>query len=218
MHCQALDQGEILSIRWAHDDPNPVAKDSIERADKDAMVALLQAKGISLTPASYDYPMDYQLPQAKRLKVEDGGDGILSQHPELAYPDTDAQYNQYANSAATASSSSAITSDIDNALAAKKNALERLGLLYDDSDEKKAESEPAAESEAAEEETNEEEAEENDEEGEGGWQPYVDESTGATYYFNLATGESSWTKPAELEASESATTHWTVLLFLDERV
>jgi hypothetical protein len=34
----------------------------------------------------------------------------------------------------------------------------------------------------------------------------------------LATGESSWTKPAELEASESATTHWTVLLFLDERV
>lgn len=204
MHCQALDQGEILSIRWAHDDPNPVAKDSIERADKDAMVALLQAKGISLTPASYDYPMDYQLPQAKRLKVEDGGDGILSQHPELAYPDTDAQYSQYyANAAASASSSSGITSDINSALEAKKNALERLGLLYEDNDEKKAETEPAAQSEAVEGEGDDEEADEEDEEGEGGWQPYVDETTGATYYFNSATGESSWTKPAELEALES---------------
>jgi hypothetical protein len=45
MTCQTLDKDEILSIRWAHDDPNPVAQDSIDRANKDALVALMQAKG-----------------------------------------------------------------------------------------------------------------------------------------------------------------------------
>ena len=42
---QALDQGEIIDIRWAHDDPNPVAQDAIDRANKDALFALMQAKG-----------------------------------------------------------------------------------------------------------------------------------------------------------------------------
>jgi len=41
---QSLDKGEILSIRWAFDDPNPVAQDAVDRADKDALAALLQAK------------------------------------------------------------------------------------------------------------------------------------------------------------------------------
>lgn len=48
MHCQPLDHGEVLSLRWAHDDPNPVAKDSIARADRDALVALMRAKGLFL--------------------------------------------------------------------------------------------------------------------------------------------------------------------------
>lgn len=42
---QALDHGEIIDIRWAHDDPNPVAQDAIDRANKDALFALMQAKG-----------------------------------------------------------------------------------------------------------------------------------------------------------------------------
>jgi hypothetical protein len=44
MSCQSLDKGEILSIRWAFDDPNPVAQDAVNRADKDALSALMQAK------------------------------------------------------------------------------------------------------------------------------------------------------------------------------
>lgn len=28
---QSLDQNEILCLRWAHDDPNPVAQDAINR-------------------------------------------------------------------------------------------------------------------------------------------------------------------------------------------
>lgn len=45
---QSLDQNEILDIRWAHDDPNPVAQDAIDRANRDALFALMQAKGFSL--------------------------------------------------------------------------------------------------------------------------------------------------------------------------
>lgn len=43
---QSLDQGEILDIKWAHDDPNPVAQDAIDRANRDALYALMQAKGL----------------------------------------------------------------------------------------------------------------------------------------------------------------------------
>jgi hypothetical protein len=42
---RSLDQEEVLDIRWAHDNPNPVAQDAISRADKDALFALMQAKG-----------------------------------------------------------------------------------------------------------------------------------------------------------------------------
>ena len=42
---QTMDRDEILDIRWAHDDPNPVAQDAIDRANKDALFALMQAKG-----------------------------------------------------------------------------------------------------------------------------------------------------------------------------
>ena len=50
-------------------DPNPLAKQSIERADKDALLSILQGKGISLEPAAFEYPSDYQVPAAKRLKI-----------------------------------------------------------------------------------------------------------------------------------------------------
>ena len=46
---------------------------------------------MSLEPAPFVYPSDYQLPAAKRLRLEEGGD-VLEQYPELAYPDTDNQY------------------------------------------------------------------------------------------------------------------------------
>jgi hypothetical protein len=46
MSQQSLDQNEVLSIRWAHDDPNPVAQNAIDRANKDSMAQLLIAKGI----------------------------------------------------------------------------------------------------------------------------------------------------------------------------
>lgn len=48
MYHQALDHGEILNIRWARDDPNPVAKESKKRADEDAFILAMQAKGYAM--------------------------------------------------------------------------------------------------------------------------------------------------------------------------
>jgi hypothetical protein len=132
MTCQALDHGEILSIRWAHDDPNPIAKQAIEQADKDAFVSLLQGKGVSLEPAPFVYPSDYQLPAAKRLRLEEGGD-VLEQYPELAYPDTD---NQYTSSNSNNSNSNNNNMGTDEGYQAyldtyyaQQAALSRLGMI-----------------------------------------------------------------------------------------
>jgi hypothetical protein len=222
MHCQKLDYDEILSIRWAHDDPNPVAKDSIERADKDAMFALLQAKGISLKPAEFEYPADYQLPDAKRLKVEEGGE-IVAQNPQIAYPDTDNQYQESTTSTAfdpnafttmlqqskSASNQpvSLVAAADETVAKAQQSALSQLGLLMDYGDDEGEEEEegegekevaPAnADSKEGEGEDDDDDDGEEEEEAEeaGGWRQYIDEATGAAYYFNSTTGESSWTPP-----------------------
>lgn len=34
---QSLGNGEILNVRWAFDDPNPITKKAIERANQDAI-------------------------------------------------------------------------------------------------------------------------------------------------------------------------------------
>ena len=91
MSCQALDSSEVLSIRWAKDDPNPVAQESMSRADKDALASLLQARGISIEPAAFEYPADYQLHQLpKRAR----GDVALCDVSVSDYPDTDIQYDR----------------------------------------------------------------------------------------------------------------------------
>lgn len=142
MSGQSLDGGEILVIRWAFDDPNPVAQDSIVRADKDAITSLLENKGISLEQAPFAYPASYQMPEAKRLRLEDGTAvdpklvDLLTQHPELAYPDTEGQYS--APSTSSLPQASSATTD---------------------------------------------------------WSEHTDPDTGATYFYNTKSGESSWTQP-----------------------
>lgn len=222
MSCQALDHGEVLSIRWAHDDPNPVARDAIQRADKDAMAALLRAKGVSITAAGFEYPAMYQLPGALPLAIEEGG-AVIAEHPELAYPNTDQQFQSSSSSGDTDAS----------AVEAKQSALARLGLLGSSSgtssssgasskrpqessteevdgrsddaapSSKRLRTEEAVDSKQDEVDEDEEEEEEEEEEA-GGWEEFVDESTGAKYFFNTATGESSWTKPAELVEKEQS--------------
>jgi hypothetical protein len=72
MSNQALEQEEILNIRWAHDDPNPVAQQSAKRANEDAIVAIMEAKGVSTKEVGFQYPDNYNVPDAKRQKLENG--------------------------------------------------------------------------------------------------------------------------------------------------
>ncbi|CAE7475619.1 cwc2, partial [Symbiodinium microadriaticum] len=154
---QSLDQGEILDIRWAHDDPNPVAQDAIGRADKDALFALMQAKGISMESTGFQYPAEYSLPAAKRIRLENGVD-LLQQHPDLAYPDTDVQYGDHGHSyqqIAAAGSSAA-----DGSSSAGTGAVAGVDGEVSGAP--------------------------------GDWEEFVDDESGATYFYNSKTGESSW--------------------------
>ena len=90
MTCQSLDFKEILSIRWAKDDPNPVAQNSISMADKDALASFLNARGVNIDESAFNGPQDYTNPEPKRIKLNDMD--VLEEYPELAYPDTDGQY------------------------------------------------------------------------------------------------------------------------------
>ncbi len=93
MSNQALDGKETLVVKWAHDDPNPVAKQAVARSNFDAAMVMLQASGASLQPAPFDYPEDYQLPAAKRLKGPDGTEVLVAGTAVEAYPDTDGQFS-----------------------------------------------------------------------------------------------------------------------------
>ena len=44
---QALDDEEVLSLRWAYDDPNSVTKKAIQRSNQDAMFAAMRAQGVN---------------------------------------------------------------------------------------------------------------------------------------------------------------------------
>ena len=143
-----------MTIRWAYDDPNPVAIDAIKRADQDIMYALLKAKGISVDGGSaYQYPADYAIPEPKKIMLENGVD-VTVDRPDLAYPNTDAQYQS-------------------------SSLLGQRTRPSEDEDE----------------EEEEDDGDENENDAEGGWEKLIDENTGATYYFNTHTGESSWSAP-----------------------
>ena len=67
---QSLDEDEVLNLRWAFADPNPTAKESIVRSNRDAVILGLMARGIkfvrgegvsrSLQETGYQYPANYQ--------------------------------------------------------------------------------------------------------------------------------------------------------------
>ena len=116
MRGQSLDQGEILNVKWAHDDPNPVAKEAIERANRDAVFSILQARGVSMENAQYSYPANYSMPEIKQAVLENGTN-VTAVAPQLAYPDTSAQFNDtisatsssWSNSGSSGSSSVGIS-------------------------------------------------------------------------------------------------------------
>jgi len=90
---QTLDHDEILDVRWAHDDPNPVAREAAKRANADAVVAAIKAAGHATSQAAFAVPTEYQAVEdaapvaGPAPKVE-----AIADDPNLYYPDTSAQY------------------------------------------------------------------------------------------------------------------------------
>jgi hypothetical protein len=185
---QSLDQDEILCIRWAHDDPNPVAQDAIDRANRDALFAIMQAKGITMEKAAFEYPLDYNVPDAKKMRLEDGSD-VTSQFPELAYPNTDAQYG---GTAGAAQPTQAMTPEQYHAYCQAYYA------AYASQQVSQGQSEQAptdTTSTAVSTSLAPPGSADAQAEVAAAWVKCVDEETGATYYFNDITQESSWGVP-----------------------
>lgn len=88
MSCQDLGGGEILNIRWSYTDPNPVAKEAVQRSDQDAVIAGLQAHQMCMKQTGYNYPIDYKVPDAVPL---------INGDESTAFPDTSKQYLEAAN-------------------------------------------------------------------------------------------------------------------------
>lgn len=53
---QALDGEEVLNVRWAYEDPNPIAKQAIAVANRDAFLIGLKNQGIRYAVLWEDEP------------------------------------------------------------------------------------------------------------------------------------------------------------------
>lgn len=109
MACQSLDNDEILNVRWATEDPNPVSKVNEKRRLEDMGQEAIRSKmdprivdamrtiraledGDSLEDESYrmleEMEEDNGEPQAKRLKLDSGNDAPPPASTGLLNPDT----------------------------------------------------------------------------------------------------------------------------------
>ncbi|KAL0488044.1 pre-mRNA-splicing factor cwc2 [Acrasis kona] len=66
---QALDGDEVIEIRWATDDPNPIAakRNALELREK--LIKKIESDGVSTTNLSFNYPKDYK-PEETKLPEE----------------------------------------------------------------------------------------------------------------------------------------------------
>lgn len=83
---QSLGQHEVLNIRWAHDDPNPVAKERANDADVNAALAVLGSKGVQPVPTVEELLERDEIPAAKRQKTfaeSHSSTGVVSQDLNL---------------------------------------------------------------------------------------------------------------------------------------
>lgn len=78
---QSLGKGEVLNVRWAHDDPNPVMAEARARADLAAVEAAMQARGI-VGPAERPPP---PLPASEG--PSEGGEGAAPAEEAAAPPE-----------------------------------------------------------------------------------------------------------------------------------
>lgn len=153
--------------------------------------------GISLTNTGYQYPAEYALPAAKKMKLDNGID-LLQQHPELAYPNTDQQYS---------SSSYVLPEGVsqEEYIKAWSDYAKSYGYTFPQTSNDTTTTTNAVDdntTSVANDNDNEKEEEDKEEEDQSNqqsshapskdWIEVLDDETGATYYYNPQTGESSW--------------------------
>ena len=205
MNRQALDGGEVLSVRWAHDDPNPVAQEAIDKSNKDALVALMLSRGLHLDDVGFAYPADYVLPtvpgddeqqqqQQQQLGGESssGGDregaiqvgqkrmrSAVSEALEgdsavVAYPDTNAQYGDSVGLSPPSQQQEQHEERVAADVGAEVDGVVAAAVAGGDSSSGIVAHCSSIPHEGR------------------GWVAHVDPSSGATFFHNAETGETSW--------------------------
>lgn len=200
---QALDGGEVLSVKWAHDDPNPVAKEAIEKANKDALTALLLARGINIDTvgadaAGFDYPVDYQLPEVGETDMlttgaaantatvaeaaSTGGEGVRGVVVVRDDDETEPSGKRVRVEEGGIATAAAVevkaypNTDAQYASSASSSLSAAVDVVAPVTDAI-SDNAPAVEGEKKEEEE---------------WVEMVDPASGAVYYYSRITGETSW--------------------------
>lgn len=155
----------------------------------------MTAKGISLDNAGFEYPAEYSMPSAKKARLQSGTD-VTSQHPELAYPDTDEQYPDDTPNAVASTTSETAASSMTAEEYAKYcedyyiNYLATQNIPIGDYGGASEGQDSGDVDVLGDTQRN------NDGQAPQGWIKCVDEDTGAIYYFNETTQESSWGLPS----------------------
>ena len=94
---QSLDEGEVLNVRWAKVDPNPIAKAADEQAATNKFVKAVEQAVEQMTPQMK--AEKEALRQMEQLK-----------HNPTSYPDTDSQFQSSQSSSSSTMTATAATS------------------------------------------------------------------------------------------------------------
>ena len=218
-----LDHNENLNIRWAHDDPNPVAENAAARADADALVNMLKAKKVTVdagnaqvdfeTPANYAIrPLDDNDDQRKRTHYPDTNDQfLLNKKPRLhddhwtplQDPSDGSTYwwNQITNETSRDAPSAIAHANANRAREVLDNAdhvasqLEQHDNHADNHNNTTSALAPSSENNILHPPSSRSPAPKEHGALPPGWQATTDDNYGATYYYNTFTQETTWHRP-----------------------
>lgn len=146
----------------------------------------------------FQYPAEYSLPSAKKMKLDNGID-LLQQHPELAYPNTDQQYATTASTTASTVLPEGVSQE--EYLKAWEDYAKSYGYAYPTlAPQTTTSANTSTNEQNSTTETNQISSSAPSKE----WVEVLDDETGATYYYNPQTGESSWGAAPNEEESETS--------------
>jgi hypothetical protein len=124
---QSLDHDEILDIKWAYDDPNPVAQEAARRANADAVLAAIQAAGHSVDKTAFSTPAGYQPPEQAKPQ---GKPQASIADAALHYPDTNSQFVTAQDTSAASFTGASATSTGDAAAPPKRAKPKQAGASF----------------------------------------------------------------------------------------